>query len=200
MTFKILTDGTHKVIARSNVRPAHSSTERNRRLDMIGGEIKATDKNLKNIVKHRFDTSTGDLPDHYRMPLVHPTDLVGRSFLKEPADNGTRLGAHIVSAIQEHEHDLDQNSTCRQFICRIQGDEKCKDVLLYNEIMSYLNDDIENVPVWKFKRISAHRWQDKQWQVRVEWESGETTWKPLSVITTDSVSYTHLTLPTIYSV
>ena len=44
MTFKILTDDTHKVIARSNVRPAHSSTERNRHLNMIGGEIKATDK------------------------------------------------------------------------------------------------------------------------------------------------------------
>ena len=49
MTFKILTDDTHKVIVRSNVWRAHSSTERNRRLNMIGGEIKATDKKLKNM-------------------------------------------------------------------------------------------------------------------------------------------------------
>ena len=191
MTFKILTDDTNKVIYRSNVRPAHTVADRNRRLDLLGGESDPV-QNSPKVVKHRFENSDGDLPNTYKMPVVNPTDLVGRSFLMDEQPDGTRFRAKVVSALQQHEHDLDAHPTRRQFICRINGDKE--EIISYNEILNYLNRDAEDEVLWKFKYITGHQGPLKQtdpdykgstWNVRVEWESGEITYEPLEIIAAD---------------
>ena len=95
MTFKILTNDTNKVIFRSNIRPAHTIADRNRRLDLLGGESDPV-QNSPKVVKHRFENSDGDLPNTYKMPVVNPTDLVGRSFLMDENPDGTRFRAKVV--------------------------------------------------------------------------------------------------------
>ena len=79
MTYKILTDDTTKVIYRSNVRSALTKSDRNKRVDLLGGE------EVTPIIK-----SSRDEDDSQRkpMPIFDPTDLVGRTFLMDPSGNG----------------------------------------------------------------------------------------------------------------
>ena len=71
MTYKILTDDTKKVIYMSNVHFALTKEDRNKRVDLLGGEEVAEDERPKKP-----------------MPIFDPTDLVGRTFLMDPQENG----------------------------------------------------------------------------------------------------------------
>ena len=44
-----------------------------------------------------------------------PRDLVDRTFLMEPKEEGQRFRAHIVEAIEEQNDDLAQNPNFRKF-------------------------------------------------------------------------------------
>ena len=79
MTYKILADDTKKVIYRSNVRSALMKEDRNKRVDLLGGEEVAP------IIKSLNDE---DESPRKPMPIFDPTHLVGRIFLMDPQENG----------------------------------------------------------------------------------------------------------------
>ena len=63
----------------------------------------------------------------------------------------------------------------------------------YNDLLNSLEEDGESI-VWKFKRILAHQgpltpkdkdWNGSAYNVMVEWENGEITTEPLSIIAAD---------------
>jgi hypothetical protein len=68
----------------------------------------------------------------------------------------------------------------------------------YNDLLNHLEEDDENT-VWKFKWITAHQgpltpkdndWNGSAYNIMIEWENGEITSKPLSIIAAnDPVSY-----------
>jgi hypothetical protein len=71
--------------------------------------------------------------------------------------------------------------------------DQYEDFMSYNDLLSSLKEDGENI-VWKFKCISAHQGalmpKDKDWNgsvynVIMEWENGEITAQPLSIIAAD---------------
>ncbi len=81
MTFKILTDDTHKIIYQSNVRSALDPKERNLRIDLLGGEIstpfvKSRQEERKESAKTDNDGETKKEP----MQTFHLSELVGRTF------------------------------------------------------------------------------------------------------------------------
>ncbi len=71
MTYKILTDDTHKVICRSNVRHADNPSAPNLRLDLFDGETAETE----------FIKSVTDVNQDKPMMLMQPEDMIGRTFL-----------------------------------------------------------------------------------------------------------------------
>ena len=191
MTFKILTDDTNKVIYRSNVRPALSPSDRNRRLDLIGGESDPLKKPPR-VIRHHEEDSEGELPTNYQMPLLNPADLVGRTFLMDEQDDGTRHRARIIKALHQHEHDLNNDPNRIQYLCKVNGDKE--EVIAYNEVLKFLDRDAENEVLWKFKAITGHQgplkttdpqYKGSTWNVRVEWESGEITYEPLELFAAD---------------
>ena len=188
MTYKILTDDTKKVIYRSNVRSALTKSDRNKRVDLLGGE------EVTPIIK-----SSRDEDDSQRgsMPIFDPTDLVGRTFLMDPSDNGERYRAKILEAIVEDTEQLAKHPDRIKFLCSV-NDEMYEEVLSYNEILDYINkqgeEDGEQAIVWKFKRIAAHQgplrkgdpgYNGSKFNVLIEWENGEQTYEPLDTIAAD---------------
>jgi hypothetical protein len=94
MTFKILTDDTLKVIRRSNVRLALNPHAKNLLLDLLeSGEVATP------IVKSCHDSADDGeiLPP---MPVIDPSELIGRTFLMDKED-GQQHCARILNVIDE---------------------------------------------------------------------------------------------------
>ena len=188
MTYKILTDDTKKVIYRSNVRSALTKSDRNKCVDLLGGE-EATP-----TIKSSCDE---DDSQRKPMPIFEPTDLVGRIFLMDPSDNGEQYRAKILEAIVEDKEQLAKHPDHIKFLCSV-NDEMYEEVLSYNEILDYINKQEEEAGeqaiVWKFKRVAAHQgplrkgdpgYNGSKYNVLIEWEDGEQTYEPLDTIAAD---------------
>ena len=152
MTHKILDDDTQKIIYRSAVRHKKSSTP-NHRLAPHGGEVSTSSdpseykipsgsplgypedsspeqKAPTVFIRSRDEENpAGSKP----MPTFDPSDLIGRTFLLPPEENGFR-------AIIGHQGPL-----------------------------------LDSDPDWK----------GSKYNVQVEWETGEITFEPLSIIAAD---------------
>jgi len=101
LTFKVLTDDTQKIIYRSAVRSALNPTERNLRLSALGGE---SSKPIQEIVKTR--TPLEGEPNALKtvqMPTFSPEELIGRTYLTDPDEDGQSFRARIVCKIEEYE-------------------------------------------------------------------------------------------------
>ena len=96
LTYKILTADTQKVIPRSLVRSAAQDHDRNVHLETAGGE----DLDTKPIVFIQDGRSNPDDPAAFKpMKGFDPDDLIGRTYLKPPNEDGETLRARILRKI-----------------------------------------------------------------------------------------------------
>ena len=123
MTCKILTMDTNKILYHGNVRSAEDSEHANLRVDPLN-------QNPPKIIKSKSDPSDstsdnshmdGEVPadgestdqgkGSSSMPVFDPSDLVGRTFLMNPQEDGQCFRARIVQALEDHDADLEKNPT-----------------------------------------------------------------------------------------
>jgi hypothetical protein len=194
MTWKILATPTLKIIYRSQVRPFHSH-DRNICADLVDGETPTQ------VVKTREDIGINNHnPDIPKEPgenisnTFNPEELIGRTFLMDQQEDDQKYRAKIVKMIEDHETSTKENPTRIKFLCSINNDQ-AEDILTYSQVMDYIEkQEQETSTVWKFKRITAHQgplaaghpdYKGSSYNVLVEWENGESTYEPLSLIAAD---------------
>ena len=185
LTYKVLTDDTQKVIFRSQIRSALKGDEKNLRVDHDN------DDRENEIVKSK---NNYEEDSKFSMPTFDPTDLVGRTFLKEPEHDGQRFRSRIVEAITDQDNLLANDPNKIRFRCSVNDDEY-EEILTYNYIINHIEHDDEVVDqMWKFKSITAHQgplhhtdkaYKGSRWNVLVNWETGESTYEPLHLIAAD---------------
>ncbi len=194
MTWKILTMDTKKIIYRSQVRP-FTMDDPNFRADNLGDEDAMPPNS---VICSRHDDDTGrPPPDGHGLesitPIFHPEDLVGRTFLLDPQEDGQRHRARIVKVIQDHEDDLMQDPMRIKFLCSVNNDT-AEEVISYNQMLDFITRDEENPVVWKFCKIVSHQgplahnhpdYNGSSYNIMIEWENGEITSEPLAVIAAD---------------
>ena len=205
LTWMILTDDTHKVLYRSQVRPFDASDTNLRAESLLGGE-EDPPKNSDPFIKSRRDNlldedskqdtaepSSQDDQDTSSTPIFDPEDLVGRSVLLDEQPDGQRFRARIVELVDDHESKVEDNPTRLKFLCSI-NDGKAEELITYSKMLDYISRDQENTVVWKFRRIVSHQgplkkhdkmYMGSRWNIQVEWENGEVTTEPLNTIATD---------------
>ncbi|CAJ1950919.1 unnamed protein product [Cylindrotheca closterium] len=197
MTYKVLDPKTNTVLYWSELRSAQSPTDPNKSLEASDGEEptpptiiksysdKVPDDNLSLIYDRDEKLRSDDAK-----ALVHNRDLIGRIFLLEPDDEGYVHRAKIVDLIDQHKEKTTSQPEHIQFRVSVNDDEY-EDVMAYNEILERLEADQENPTVWKFKQIAGHQgplhpshpsYMGSKYNVTMEWENGEITPEPLSVI------------------
>ena len=210
LTWRILTEDTQKIIIRSGVRSALRTTT-NQRLASSSGEgttlpfpipypkqsstslpldpLDASTPNFEQFVK----SQSGEDEDHpIPMANIDIPNLLGRSFLLPPEDNGERHMAKIID-IDDHEQPLEDI----KFKLKINKDQT-EEIMSYNQLMDYIQKgtDAEEDPdsLFKFRDIIAHQGplestdpnhKGSKYNVMVEWESGEVTYEPLTLISKD---------------
>ena len=214
LTWRILTEDTQKIIIRSGVRSALRTTT-NQRLASPSGEgttlpfpipysqsqnslpldpLDASTPNLEHFVK----SQTGEDEDN-PIPMAHIDipNLLGRSFLLPPEDNGERHMAKVID-IDDHGQTLEDI----KFKLKINKDQ-AEEIMSYNQLMDYIQKgtDAEEDPdsLFKFRDIVAHQGplestdpnhKGSKYNVMVEWESGEVTYEPLTLISKDDPTLT----------
>jgi hypothetical protein len=131
--------------------------------------------------------------DIQRMPVFNPQDLIGRTFLMNPEEDGQRYRARIIEAVEDRQSTVEQQSDRVKFLCSI-NDEQYEDIMSYNDIIAHIEKDEEDTTVWKFRRITAHEgpitrthpnWSGSRYNVMVEWENGEIASEPMGIIAAD---------------
>ena len=123
---------------------------------------------------------------------MHLDLLQGISFFIQK-DDGTKLRAQVV---KEDERVKKSKHVMRDFIIQYEKDD-IDDIMTYNDIMNFIHMDRvkDEDYIWKFKTVLGHQgpltprhkhWKDSKYNVEIEWENGEITFKLLSKMKQDS--------------
>ena len=207
LTWRILTEDTHKIIICSGVQGALRTTT-NQCLASPSGEgttlpfpipypqqsqislpLDPLDESTPTF-EHFVNSQSGEDEDNsIPMANIDIPNLLGRSFLLPPEDNGERHMAKIVD-IDDHGQPLEDI----KFKLKISKDQ-AEEIMPYNQLMDYIQKgtDAEEDPdsLFKFRDIVAHQGplestdpdhKGSKYNVMVEWESGEVTYEPLTLI------------------
>ena len=210
LTWRILTEDTQKIIIRSGIHSALRTTT-NQRLASPSGEgttlpfpipypqqstnslpldpLDASTPNFEQFVKSQ---SGEDEDNPIPMANIDIPNLLGRSFLLPPEDNGECHMARIID-IDDHGQPLEDI----KIKLKINKDQ-AEEIMSYNQLMDYIQKgtDAEEDPdsLFKCRDIVAHQGplestdpyhKGIKYNVMVEWESGEVTYEPLTLISKD---------------
>ena len=207
LTWRTLTEDTQRIIICSGIQSALSTTT-NQCLASPSGEgttlpfpIPYPQQSKISLPLDPFDESTPtfeqfvnsqsgedeDNPIH--MATIDIPNLLGRSFLLPPADNGEHPMAKFID-IDDHGPPLED----MKFKLKINKDQT-DEIMSYNQLMDYIQkgtDGEEDLDLlFKFKDILAHQGplestdpnhKGSKYNVMVEWEPGEVTYEPLTLI------------------
>ena len=209
-TWRILTEDTQKIIIRSGVRSALRTTT-NQRLASPSGEgttlpfpIPYPQQSQNSLPLDPLDASTPNFEQFVKsqpgedednpipMANINIPNLLGRSFLLPPEENGERHIAKIID-IDDHGQTLEDI----KFKLKINKDQ-AEEIMSYNQLMDYIQKGTDAVEdpdsLFKFRDIVAHQGplestdpnhKGSKYNVMVEWESGEVTYEPLTLISRD---------------
>ena len=159
MTHKIFDHDTQRIIYRSAVRPKKSSTP-NHRLAPHGGEVSASSDPSEDQISSGspLGSPKGSSPKQKGptvflrsrdeenpsgskpMSTFDPSDLIGRTFLLPPEENGERHRAKVKRQVVEI---IDQDNVERleniNFILDI-GNGKVEELISYNQLLEHLEN------------------------------------------------------------
>ena len=133
------------------------------------------------------------------MPTFDTKDLIGRTFLLPPEEHGERYRSNVTRKVVEI---IDQENGHRveniNFILDI-SNGKVEELISYNQLLEHLetaqtNDLGIDQRLFKFRAIIGDQGplpasdpdrKGSKYNVQVEWEIGEITFDPVSVIAAD---------------
>ena len=208
LTHIVLDAVTLKSIYRSALRP-RTPKDPNKRLVDAGGEEdhqphEKTPKHLTPVpngemsapsdtpivyIKSRHDDGpTSSKP----LPRFNPDDLVGRTFLIPPGDNGERLRAKVTRKVVEDIEQADGERIQKLSFILVIGNGKLEEIISYNQLVDHLeaaaNDDNEiSDDLSKFRALIGHQGPLKPTDpnskgcknnVPVDWETGRRLMNP----------------------
>ena len=215
MTHKILDLDTQKIIYRSAVRPKKSSTPNHRLAPHGGevsassdpsedtissgsplGDPEGSSPNQKTptvFIRPRDEENpSGSKP----IPTFDLSDKIGRTFLLLPEENGERHRAKVTRQVVEI---IDQDNGQRIENVNFNldtGNGKVEELISYNQLLEHLENSQDHgismdQELYRFRAIIGHQGPllasdpGSKYNVQVEWETGEITFEPLSIIAAD---------------
>jgi hypothetical protein len=147
MTFRVLTDVTQEIIARSTIRSATIGDTVNKRLptqkseegDDLDQEPSQSDEQWQDFVQSTNDTLLGG-----QAPIIDPETLIGSSYV------GQHQGVPMKKTVTEYNEEMDEFT-----VERVEGGEE---LLSYNQMLDLYNREYDTEEkLWTFNEITNHR-------------------------------------------
>jgi hypothetical protein len=141
-----------------------------------------------NFIKSRDDSG--------EITTLSPESLIDTPIQREPDPTpicDPEGLIRIVELLEDHDSLVQDNPTRIKFLCKYKQDT-AEEVFSYNQLLDHITHDEDTDLVWKFKRIVSHQgpltqehpdYNGSSFNVMIEWENGEVTSEPLSVIAKD---------------
>ena len=192
LTHKLLDDDTKEILYRSAVRPSDSAHP-NKHLVSEGGESSQTPKPIV-FVMSRQDNSQSATK---LMAEYNPDDPIGRTFLLPKNEQGERLRSTIkrkvieTSKLLDNQHD---NAIDKINFHLDVGLGRSRAIMSYVQILDHLDQQEQWEYLYKFRATTGHEghlspqdenYKGSKYNVMVEWETGEISDEPISLIAAD---------------
>ena len=125
------------------------------------------------------------------LPTIDVSDLMGRTFITDPQDDGEQTRATVVGIEGLEEATADNAERLYKFRCKVK-DKVYEEILTYNRMLDWVDRDLHRDDAFKYTGIKAHRlhpdptgakglgYEEAErgsYQLLIEWESGEVTWE-----------------------
>ena len=139
------------------------------------------------------------------LPIIYPEELTGRTFLV-PNEDGQIHRARIVEAINKHKDGLAQQKENIKFRALI--NDEYEDIVAYNDICDYIEEDHTWDGVYNFREILDHegplnahdkKYKGSKWNLLILWDTGEQTWEPLWTVDKKGIAQTDPVTVAIYA-
>ena len=182
MTYKIWTEDTSKIIYRSRIKLA--SIEPNLLLDQ--SENSDNDSNTQLI----DDSTPLAPPTHNTLTPIDTGDLIGRTYLTDPNEDGTRRRIKIVEQLDVFDSTAANNPAMIRFRA-MTDDGVIEDIRTYSQLIDRIESEDGSNDEWHFRSIINHhgpikrndsQYKGSSYNLLIDWENGEQTWEPLSII------------------
>ena len=150
----------------------------------------------------RFVKSHQDLDKSVSKPMAenNPDDLIGITLLLHPNQKGERHRASIKLKVIEISQNLDEDQNAMvdnvNFLLDV-GQGRSQVIISYNQVLNYIEkENQDDETLYKFRAITDHHGPLKKddpnyngslYNVMAEWETGEITEEPLSIIAKDDL-------------
>ena len=122
-----------------------------------------------------------------------PEQMLQRTFLMPPEEDGSRYRARIVEIIRDHKEDIERqrenDPAWTKFKCHIdlKNGETVEEIVRYNDIVEYIEADESWNNYWTFQEIIGHKrvkpgdadYKGSPVNVMLKWNGLEQTWEPL---------------------
>lgn len=187
MTYKILSDETLRVLHRSEVRSAEGKLQSNKRADSNDTTPLPT-KELGGDTPNDGEKTPTAAQD---ATTFKPIEILGSKFQFKYPESDESHTARVVRAVNDHRNNHNQDPERQKYLLTI-DDGHQEDVMAYGDILSHIESPEDRM--WKFKSIIGHTgplganhpsYKGSKWNVTVEWDNGERTEEPLSLIASD---------------
>ena len=139
MTHKLLDKITQMIMYRSAVRPK-SKPNPSHRLEGDGGKPSTSKKPSSKVPTVFIRSRQDDVdPSHIKpLPEFNPDDLIGRTFLLPPQENGERLKAKVTKKVLEEKEAADGNRIPNIYFILDIGEGKVEELITYNQLLDHL--------------------------------------------------------------
>ena len=115
------------------------------------------------------------------LPTINIEDLIGRTFISTPDENGEQDRAQIEGAEFLQDMTADEAQPLIRFKCKV-GDRRFEEVLTYHCMLEWVEQDATTEKDDFYRLVAIHdhrRKQNRQWEVKVEWASGKILWNDI---------------------
>ena len=143
MTYKVLTDDTNKIIYRSRIKL--SSLMPNARIDTPTALPQVTDNPTPPP-----PPMPGESDKSRPMAYIDTNDLIGRTYLSTPQEDGTRRRLEILQQLDKIDNDSNKSPEMIRFRAST-DDGTIEEIITYNQILDKIESEDGENDEWHFK-------------------------------------------------